>query len=247
MLTHLSLFSGIGGLDLAAEWAGFRTVGQCEAADFQTRVLAAHWPHVPRWRDVRELDGRSFYERTGLRTVDLVSGGFPCQPFSVAGDHRGTADDRHLWPEMLRVIKDLRPSWVLGENVAGLVRMALDEVLSDLEAADYTARAFMVPACAVDAPHRRDRLAICAHANGQRREAGGDNGQDNEGQEGLDHNRARPAGNPWTAEPGVQCVADGVPSRMDRLRAIGNAVVPQQFYPILKAMYDIETERRQSK
>lgn len=159
-LTHLSLFTGIGGLDLAAEWTGFKTVGQCEWADYPTKVLEKHWPEVPRWKDIRTLTGDDFFERTGLRTVDVISGGFPCQPFSVAGKRRGKEDDRFLWPEMVRVIKELRPAWVVGENVAGIVRMALPDILFELEACGYRSRAFLIPACAVGARHRRYRVAI---------------------------------------------------------------------------------------
>ena len=163
-LTHLSLFSGIGGLDLAAEWAGFRTVGQCEWADYPHAVLEKHWPDVPKWRDIRTLTKENFYERTGLGTVDVISGGFPCQPFSVAGKHQGKDDDRYLWPEMLRVIREIRPTWVIGENVPGIVNLALDQVLSDLEAEGYEAEAILIPACGVDAPHKRERCAILAHS-----------------------------------------------------------------------------------
>ena len=159
-LTHLSLFSGIGGLDLAAEWAGIKTVGQCEWAEYPTKVLEKHWPDVPRWKDIRTLTGRSFYERTGRRTADIISGGFPCQPFSVAGKRRGREDDRFLWPEMVRIVKELRPSWVVGENVAGIVRMELPGILSELEACGYRTRTFLIPACAVGARHRRYRVAI---------------------------------------------------------------------------------------
>ena len=164
-LTHLSLFSGIGGLDLAAEWAGITTIGQCEWAKYPIKILEKHWPNVPRWKDIRTLTGDSFYERTGRRTVDIISGGFPCQPFSVAGKQRGKEDDRYLWPEMVRVIKELRPTWIVGENVAGIVRMALPDILSELEACGYRTRTFLVPACAVGARHRRYRVAIVAYSN----------------------------------------------------------------------------------
>lgn len=163
-LTHLSLFSGIGGLDLAAGWAGIQTVAQCEWAEYPTKVLEKRWPDVPRWKNIRTLTGESFYERTGRRTVDIISGGFPCQPFSTAGKQRGKEDDRYLWPEMVRVIKELRPTWIVGENVAGIVRMALPDILSELEACGYRTRTFLVPACAVGARHRRYRVAIVGYS-----------------------------------------------------------------------------------
>ena len=164
MMTHLSLFSGIGGLDLAAEAAGFTTVGQCEWADYPTRVLEKHWPDVSRWRDIKTLTGGDFYERTGLRTVDVISGGFPCQPFSVAGKQKGKGDDRFLWPEMLRVITELTPRWVVGENVPGIINIAADDVCADLEREGYEVGIFDYEAAAVGAPHRRDRVAFVAHA-----------------------------------------------------------------------------------
>ena len=263
MLTHLSLFSGIGGLDLAAEMAGFTTVGQCEWADYPTKILEKHWPDVPRWRDIRTLTGESFYERTGLRTVDVISGGFPCQPFSVAGERKGKEDDRYLWPEMLRVIQEIRPTWVLGENVPGIINLALDEVLSSLEGIGYDCATFHIPACGVDAPHKRFRIAILAHTDDRsrivRRDGKFPTATETE-RKRNDHGgrtAANVTGERRSVKPGLGGVADGLSywmdepagiqrlttlkkNRADRLKCLGNAVVPQQFYPFFAAIAEIE-------
>ena len=114
MLTHLSLFSGIGGLDLAAEWAGFKTVGQCEWGDYQTKILKKHWPDVPKWRDVYELSADEFYERTKEKNVTVISGGFPCQPHSVSGKRKASDDERDLWPEYIRIVREIKPRWIVA-------------------------------------------------------------------------------------------------------------------------------------
>ena len=162
----LDLFSGIGGMSLAAEWAGIETVAFCEIEPYCQKVLRKHWPHIPIYDDVRQLT-RERLEKDGVigngRTIDIVCGGYPCQPFSVAGKRRGAEDDRHLWPEMFRLIEELRPAWVVGENVAGHVSLGLDDVLSDLESAGYQTRAFVIPAAAVGAPHRRDRVFVVGY------------------------------------------------------------------------------------
>ena len=159
-MKHLDLFSGIGGFALAARWVGWETVGFCEIDPYCQQVLRKHWPDVPIYDDVRELTGET------VGHVDIITGGYPCQPFSVAGKRRGEADDRHLWPEFARLIRELRPRWVVGENVAGHINMGLDDVLSDLEGLGYTWEAFVIPACAVNAPHRRDRVWFVADSLG---------------------------------------------------------------------------------
>ena len=156
MRTHLDLFSGIGGFALAANWAGFTTVGFVEYEDFPKRLLSRRFPGIPIHSDIHDFDGTPF------RGVDLITGGFPCQPFSAAGKQRGKEDDRWLWKEMLRVIVEAQPTWVLAENVAGLINMALDEVLADLEAQDYATGTVILPACSQNALHRRDRVWIIA-------------------------------------------------------------------------------------
>jgi len=174
----LDLFSGIGGFSLGLERTGMQTVAFCEIDPFCRAVLKKHWPDVPIFNDVRKIKD----EYTG--PVDVICGGFPCQPFSVAGKQRGADDDRHLWPAMFECIKHFRPRWVIGENVPGIVKMAVDGVLSDLESAGYTVRTFNIPACAVDAPHRRERIWIVAHSeNGNDRGNAGEFQRKNEREE----------------------------------------------------------------
>jgi len=164
-MNHASLFSGIGGFDLAAQWMGWNNIFQVEWDSYAQKVLAKNFLNVDRYEDIKEFDATKY-----KGAVDIISGGFPCQPFSTAGKRKGTEDDRYLWPEMLRVIRELQPSYVVGENVAGLISMengkTLDRILADLENEGYTVESFVIPACAIEAWHRRDRIWIIAYALG---------------------------------------------------------------------------------
>ena len=278
----LDLFSGIGGFSLGLERAGMSTVAMCEKDPYCRKILAKHWPDLTIHEDIRNLDGKRYAE-----SIDLVCGGFPCQPFSVAGKRKGTNDDRHLWPEMLRVIKESRPRWVIGENVFGFINMALDDVQADLEREHYEVRKFVLPAVAVDAKHRRDRIILIAYSNSpavwdrtERQEIGRDHLQagrkaitPNDGtaqsladtqservqglwsgreQEPHAHERQelpmcesqRPRPAYWEAEPCVGRVADGVPNRVDRIRGLGNAVVPQLIQAIGELVIEADKEMR---
>lgn len=332
-LTHLSLFTGIGGIDLAAEWAGFRSVGQCEWKDYQTKILEKHWPNVPRWRDIRELSASEFIQRTGIRAgeLTLISGGFPCQPFSVAGNQKGKEDERYLWPEMHRTIRELHPAYILGENVPGIMHIAADDICKDLEREGYEVGIFNYEAAAVGAVHRRERFFFVAHTRSVRRSPRRNNREtgyfqsnkewnipesqperdewinrsrkisqnvadtNNTGLEvtryksgeyqtitenGIKHSsgilsnndnlQARRGGRKstetkeigtgwtdiarrtaqhgtgewWAVEPELGRVAYGIPDRVDRLQCLGNAVVPYQVYPILRAIAEIEREMK---
>lgn len=172
----LDLFSGIGGFSLGLEAAGFQTAAFCEFDKEAQKVLKKNWPDVPIFDDIKTLT-KEVLDEQGITDIGLICGGYPCQPFSIAGERRGAEDDRHLWPEMFRIIQELRPTWVIGENVAGHINMGLDEVLSDLESANYTARTFVIPAVAVDASHRRDRVWIVAHSKGLRTRRHPDSGE----------------------------------------------------------------------
>jgi DNA (cytosine-5)-methyltransferase 1 len=163
-MKHGSLFSGIGGFDLAAQWMGWENVFHCEIAEFPLKVLQHYWPNAISYENIIETD---FTKHRGH--IDVISGGFPCQPYSLAGKRLGKEDARHLWPEMLRCIREIQPKWVVGENVFGIVNwsggLVFDEVQSDLEAQGYEVQAYVLPACAVNAPHRRDRVWFVAHAS----------------------------------------------------------------------------------
>ncbi|MDA9072785.1 DNA (cytosine-5-)-methyltransferase [bacterium] len=255
----LDLFSGIGGFSLGLERAGMETAAFCEMDKFCQKVLAKHWPDVEIYDDVRTITEQF----TG--SVDVICGGFPCQPFSVAGKQAGKEDDRHLWPAMLDCIKFYKPRWIIGENVSGFINMALDDVLSDLEGEGYECETFVLPACAVNAPHRRDRVWIVGNSkklqrNGLKHYAKQGGGQfpkprntggsqdvpnttsERQPRSGKLSQRSGKAQNAegetnifesisirnqWGIEPDVGRVAYGVSSRVDRLKALGNAVVPQ--------------------
>lgn len=174
-MLHISLFSGIGGFDLAAQWAGWTNIVSCEINPFGNKVLNHYWPDAYHHTDIHTLTIEKINEEltkrhgANWRTNDVVlTGGFPCQPYSLAGKRLGKEDERHLWPEMLRVIQEVKPTWIVGENVFGLINwsngLVFDEVQTDLETAGYEVQAFVLPACAADAPHRRDRVWIVAHA-----------------------------------------------------------------------------------
>jgi len=163
-LTHGSLFSGIGGFDLASEWMGWENVFHCEWNDFGKRILKYYWPNAISYDDITKTD---FTIHRGK--IDILTGGFPCQPYSSAGKRKGKEDERHLWPEMLRAIREIQPAWIVGENVRGLTDwnggLVFDEVQANLENEGYEVTPFLLPACAVNAPHRRDRIWFVAYSN----------------------------------------------------------------------------------
>lgn len=163
-MKHGSLFSGIGGFDLAAEWMGWENLFNCEWEEFPRKVLKHHFPNAKQYGDIKEFNAATYAGR-----IDILTGGFPCQPYSTAGKRKGKEDERHLWPEMLRIIRECSPRWIVGENVRGIVSwnegLVFEEVCADLEACGYSVQPFVLPACAVNAPHRRDRVWFIAYRN----------------------------------------------------------------------------------
>ncbi|MGB0934737.1 MAG: DNA cytosine methyltransferase [Alphaproteobacteria bacterium] len=265
-MRHVDLCSGIGGFALGFQWAGLSSpVLFCDIDEWARKVLHKHWPNVPIAVDVKELaiDPKRF-----IPECDIITAGYPCQPFSIAGGRRGSEDDRHIWPEIFTIVKGRRPSWCVFENVYGHLTLGLDEVLTNLESAGYAARPFIVPACAVDARHRRDRIWIIARnmadtdnarqstgsgsrkndRDGQRNNSrgSGQNVADTKGKRVQGHRPSgkqepyahegkaislcgseRPRAAAWDVEPNVGRVATGIPKRVDRIKGLGNSIVPQ--------------------
>ncbi len=168
----LDLFSGIGGFSYGLDQVGFKTVAFCEMDQYCKLVLQKHWKGVKIYNDVKELKGQEVIKEHG--TIDLITGGFPCQPFSIAGSRKGTNDNRHLWPEMFRLIKELKPRWIIGENVRNIISiqdgMVFENVCTDLEGEGYEVRAFNIPAAGIGAPHKRERIWIVANSRRTLRE-----------------------------------------------------------------------------
>ena len=312
MLSHLDLFSGIGGFSLGLESAGVaKTVAFCDFDDYCQQVLKKNFPTVPIYNDVKELN----YERLkadGINTIDIITGGYPCQPFSVAGRKKGEQDSRHVWPEMFRLIQELRPTWVIGENVGGHIKLGLDTVLENLESEGYSARTFSISASSVGANHQRERIWIVANArqhggrieptrnsesigrgssketkwsidtnqisgssersktvantqsqwsgkikniDKEKRNKGGSETQSyssggnvantSAGRCVSQENEIQAGGNSiehqgwWDIEPNVGRVAHGIPKRVDRLKCLGNSLVPQIPYYIGKVILEV--------
>jgi len=235
-----SLFSGIGGLDLGLERAGMEVRWQVEIDPYCQRVLAKHWPDVPRYGDIKTIDW------TEVKPVDLICGGFPCQPVSLAGKRLAQDDERWLWPEFARCLRVLRPRFALLENVPGLLSAGMSDVLGDLAESGYDAEWDCIPAAAVGAPHLRKRVWLLAHARCESRGVRVcgiygrhelvQQGTDRAAEEWSDDRKLCPlvpgvcqgvVKDWWRAQSRVDRSAHGVPSRVDRLRGLGNAVVPQ--------------------
>ena len=284
MFRHVDLCSGIGGFALGFEWAGLsKPVLFCDIEEWPRKILAKHWPDVPIAEDVKELANDP---DRNVPDCDILTAGYPCQPFSFAGERRGAEDDRHIWPDIFSIVQRKRPAWCVFENVYGHISMDLDEVLSDLELESYSVRPFIVPACATDAPHRRDRVWIIARNVGDTRckfrkergdseegqasirgepasvnkrsgkdvadsDSAGLQGRENArdiSQSGAQRNEQPPRrgerrnGQNWKPEPAVGRVANGIPRRVDRIKGLGNAIVPQVAQRIGETIKQIEAK-----
>ena len=246
-MNHASLFSGIGGFDLAAEWMGWTNVLHCERDPFCQRVLKYHFPNAKTYNDVKTFNGTEWRGR-----VDILTGGFPCQPYSSAGKRLGKDDERHLWPEMCRIISEVAPAYVVGENVRGLLNwnggVVFEEVCADLEYLGYEVWTGIIPAAGVGAPHRRDRIwwvASHPNSNGWKRRMHTE--RPKLAKINITQRNARP--HTWEnflSQSPVCGGDDGLPRQLDgvtfpkwrneSLKAYGNAIVPQLAFQLFRAI-----------
>lgn len=257
-LTHFSLCSGIGGLDLAAEWAGFETIGQCEIDDYASKVLAKNFKGVKNYGDIRTINARLLAgDGIGKGEITVLSAGIPCQPYSLAGKGLGDCDERDLEQELIRVIGELRPRWVVVENTPGLFarknQQYFDRILNDISEMGYRVGWGMWRACDVGANHERERVFFIAHTD---TDCIGCNSNEifaDEFKKSLSSKKKQKIQtcrnkscrmvrryDEREIKPGVYRAFNGLPEELDRLRCLGNAVVPQQAYPIFKAIADYE-------
>jgi DNA (cytosine-5)-methyltransferase 1 len=266
----LDLFSGIGGFSLAAEFTQrIKTVCFVENNKFCQKVLNKNFPKVPIINDIKEFSIKEYEEKTGLQTADIVSGGFPCQPFSIAGKRKGTEDNRYLWDEMYRVIQFIKPKWVIAENVYGLLNieggLVFEQICTDLESENYEVQTFIIPAAAVNAPHKRDRVWIIANTgylDGKRKAQKNNSQEKNTKKNAIKPERPIRCNDVWiTPDTGKSnwdkewfevaaelCgIPNGLPDRLhkninrvDRMKALGNAIVPQVAYQIFLAILESE-------
>lgn len=225
-MNHGSLFTGVGGFDIASEWMGWNNVFQCDIDDYCLSVLEKQFPNAIRHKDIRQLAATEYKGR-----IDVLSGGIPCQPYSISNQNKREDDSRKLWPEMLRVAECIGSAWIVIENVANFKNLALDGVISDLEAIDYTTETFILPAIAVGAIHRRDRIWIVAHSNKKRFKE-------------RRHERKQAAGTSrdiqWPTESPICGADDELSGWVDQIAALGNAIVPNVAYEIYKAIDQFE-------
>lgn len=273
-MNHGSLFSGIGGFDLASEWMGWNNVFHCEIAEFPRKVLKHYWPGAISYHDITKTD---FTIHRG--EIDILTGGFPCQPYSIAGKRKGKEDERHLWPEMLRAVREIQPRWIIGENVYGLINwsggLVFDEVQSDLEAEGYEVFPYVLPACGIGSTHIRERIWFVAYKSG----VGRQNVQSEPTKRKVQgyHTKGYREERAWQKEaaildpscntflwfqevycqPPVFNVDDGIFFNLDgitipswiesTIKAAGNAIVPQVVYQLFKTIeaYESQENRRE--
>ena len=244
-MRHGSLFSGIGGFDLAAEWMGWENVFHCEWMEFPRKVLDYYFPNADSHIDICKTDFKKY-----ANTIDILTGGFPCQPFSMAGKRKGTDDERYLWGEMLRAIQEIKPTYVIAENVFGITNidggLVFEEVQADLEAEGYEVQAYILPACSQNAPHKRERTWFVAHSNTARVHKQYIPTKSNEKASRCGLSFEKRDFSAFPSEPPILRRDDGISKRLDSktfskwrnqsIKAYGNAIVPQVAYQIFKSI-----------